>query len=179
LEEQVAKVFPAQAIAVLKQRGPYAGPLYNTFGWGGYLMYHYPQLPVCIDGRTLVHGEARVVHSANMQHGEDDWQSDQELSAARLLILPRRDTITLLVRLDKRFEVEYEDDVAVVFVRRLRAGESNNKRINENGNGPGSSRAASHRGPWLRPVSSSHGSSVVEAAFDAARATRYTFRICN
>ena len=117
LEAQVAQEFPAQAVAFLRQ-GSYEGPLYNTFMWGGYLIFHYPEHPVCIDGRTLIHGTARIVHSVKMQNGEDGWQSDPELAAARLLILPRKAAIALLLRLDARFQVVYEDSVAVVFVRR-------------------------------------------------------------
>jgi hypothetical protein len=117
LEAQVAREFPAQAVAFLRQ-GSYDGPLYNTFNWGGYLIYNYPEHRVSVDGRTVIHGSARIVHSTKMEDGEEGWQSDPELAAAGLLILPRKDAIALLVRLDRRFRVVYEDAVAVVFVRR-------------------------------------------------------------
>lgn len=116
LGRQVARRFPVQAVAFLRQ-GSYKGPLYNTFEWGGFLIRHFPEHAVCIDGRTLVYGTSRVVHSIRMQRGEEGWQSDPELSAARLLVLPRGEALTLLVRLDTRFHVVYEDRVAVVFVR--------------------------------------------------------------
>ena len=38
LQKQVAEGFPAKAVAFLKQ-GSYEGPLYNTYNWGGYLIY--------------------------------------------------------------------------------------------------------------------------------------------
>ncbi len=117
IEAQVAQRFPVQAAAFLRQRS-YDGPLYNTFNWGGYLIGNYPEHPVCIDGRTLIHGTVRILHSAKIQHGEEGWQSDPELSAARLLILPRTEPISSLLRLDARFLVVYEDSVAVVLVRR-------------------------------------------------------------
>ncbi len=119
LEGQVAQEFPARAVAFLRQRS-YDGPLYNTYNWGGYLIFHYPEHPVSIDGRTLIHGSAHILHSIKMQRGEDGWQSDPELAAARLFILPRQAAITLLLRLDGRFQVVYEDNVAVVFVRLTR-----------------------------------------------------------
>ena len=118
LEAKVAEYYPAQAVAFLRQ-GSYEGPLYNTYAWGGYLIFHYPEHPVNIDGRTLIHGAARIVKLSDIEHGrQDGWQSDPELAAARLLIFPRKKPITLLLRLDARFKVAYEDDVAVVFVRR-------------------------------------------------------------
>lgn len=117
LEGQVARQYPAQAVAFLRQ-GSYDGPLYNTYNWGGYLIEHYPQHAVSIDGRTLVHGAAQIVHSIEIERGEDDWQSDPELAAAGLLILPRKAPIASLLRLDERFHVVYEDALAVVFARR-------------------------------------------------------------
>ena len=116
LEAQVAQRFPVQAVAFLRQ-GSYDGPLYNTYNWGGYLIANYPQHPVCIDGRTLIHSTARIMHSVTIQRGEEGWQSDPELAAARLLILSRKEPITSLLRLDARFRVAYEDRVAVVLVR--------------------------------------------------------------
>ena len=80
LEAQVVQRFPAHAVAFLRQ-GSYDGPLYNTYNWGGYLIGNYPEHPVCIDGRTLIHGTARIMHSAAIQHGEEGWQSDPELCA--------------------------------------------------------------------------------------------------
>ena len=117
LESQVARKFPVQAVAFLKQ-GSYDGPMYNTYDWGGYLIAHYAEQPVCIDGRTLIHGAARIVHSVRMERGEEGWQSDAELAAARLLILPRKAALALLERSDPRFRVVYEDGTAVIFVRR-------------------------------------------------------------
>ena len=117
LSALVAQEYPAQAVAFLQQ-GPYPGPLFNTYNWGGYLIYHYPEHAVSMDGRTLVYGTARVVHSTKLTRGEEGWQSDPELAAAGLLILPRKEPLTLLLRLDGRLQVAYEDDVAVVFTRR-------------------------------------------------------------
>ena len=117
LEAQVARIYPAHAVVFLRQ-GRYDGPLYNTFNWGGYLIDQYREHPVSIDGRTLVHGVARTLHSVKMQFGEEGWQADPELLAARLFILPRKEAIALLLRLDRRYEIVYEDAVAVVFVRK-------------------------------------------------------------
>ena len=51
MKERVAKTFPVQAAEFVADKG-YAGPLYNDFNWGGYLIWALPHLPVAIDGRT-------------------------------------------------------------------------------------------------------------------------------
>ena len=119
LETQVAKQYPGPGRGILHQPGhSYDGPLYNTFNWGGYLIYNYREHPVCMDGRTIIHGAVQVVNNIKMGHGKENWQSDPELAAARLFILPRKEALTLLMRLDTQFTIVYEDDLAVVFVRR-------------------------------------------------------------
>lgn len=110
-----ARRYPVQAAAVVEQRR-LPGPLYNHFNWGGYLMWRLPHLPVSMDGRTNVHLPERVDRSLNTWSGGAGWDTDPELSAARLVIASARVPLTPLLRSDPRFRVVYEDAVAVVFV---------------------------------------------------------------
>jgi hypothetical protein len=73
---------------------------------------------VAIDGRTNVHGDARILEFANLWTGKPGWASDPELLKANLVITPRVSAIASLLRTDPRFEVAYEDVQAVVFERR-------------------------------------------------------------
>ena len=75
-----------------------------------------PRLPVSIDGRTNIHDVARVAHSLAVWNGQPGWASDPELSAAHLVIAQKNFALTQLLRLDPRFELVYEDQVAAVFV---------------------------------------------------------------
>jgi hypothetical protein len=91
------------------------GPMFNPFGWGGYLIFHLPQVPVSMDGRTMVHGEERIVRHADTLLGRGDWKNDPELTQARLVILPRKGPLATLLATDPRFRLVYEDQVAAVF----------------------------------------------------------------
>ena len=51
--------------------------------------------------------------------GLPGWEDDPELSAAHVVIAERTAALTELLRRDARFEVAYEDGVAVLFVRRF------------------------------------------------------------
>ena len=127
LQQKVAAEFPARAVRFVRKQLAdrvlsFAGPLnetilFNSFGWGGYLMYYLPELPVSIDGRTMVHGQDRVLRHADTLGGKEGWRDDPELCEARLVVLPRRKVLASLLRLDPRFDVVYEDKVAVVFLR--------------------------------------------------------------
>jgi hypothetical protein len=117
LERAVAEKFPARAVAFVEGHG-YAGPVYNHFNWGGYLTRALPRLPVGLDGRTNLHGDERLLRIENTWAGRDGWEADPELSASNLVIADATMALTALLRRDGRFEVAYEDSVAVVFVRR-------------------------------------------------------------
>ena len=52
---QSRRTTPPRAAAVIEQRG-YRGPLFNEYGWGSYLIWRLPALPVSIDGRADLHG---------------------------------------------------------------------------------------------------------------------------
>lgn len=43
--------FPTEAVAFLKAHQP-AGPMFNSYNIGGYLMFNLPEYPVFVDGRT-------------------------------------------------------------------------------------------------------------------------------
>jgi len=116
LEKRIAEQYPARAVEFIAQ-GQCAKPMFNPFSWGGYLIFHLPQVPVSIDGRTMVHGEERILRHADTLRGKEGWQDDPELAQARLVVLPRDATLTALLKLDGRFQLAYEDSVAAVFSR--------------------------------------------------------------
>ena len=115
LQIAVARTYPVEAANVIEKRS-YTGPLYNHYDWGGYLIWRLARMPVSIDGRTNVHDVARVTHSLAVWNGKHDWASDPELSAARLVISQTDLPLTQPLRLDPRFELVYEDQVAVVLI---------------------------------------------------------------
>ena len=119
LAANVARTYPAAAAAFVDTRG-LGGPLYNYFDWGGYLMWRLPRLPVQMDGRTIVHGQPRILAHVDTWQGKPAWRADPELDAARTVIGPRDLPLASLLRLDDRFTLVYEDrdGPAVVFARK-------------------------------------------------------------
>jgi hypothetical protein len=117
LEQKIAANYPVAAAAFVEER-KLPGPLYNDFDWGGYLIWRLPRLPVAMDGRTNLHGDARLERSTNTWAGKRGWDSDPELLGARLVIANVKTTLASLLRLHPGFERVYEDGTAVAFVAR-------------------------------------------------------------
>jgi hypothetical protein len=121
LAQAVEEKFPVGAASFVADQ-QLAGPLYNHFDWGGYLIWRLPQLPVAMDGRTNLHGDERLLRSCKTWAGERGWDSDPELQAAGVVIAGTESPLCSLLRLADRFRVAYEDPRAVVFIRRRPAG---------------------------------------------------------
>jgi len=119
LQKAIEQNFPVAAADTIQTRG-YPGPLYNHFNWGGFLIWHLPNLPVSIDSRANVHDANRVRRTFQTWKGESNWASDPDLATARLIVARKDFALTQLLRLDSRFELIYEDDVAAVFIAKDR-----------------------------------------------------------
>ena len=116
LATDLAKTMPVQAVDTVLSKG-YAGPLYNDYNWGGYLIWAL-RMPVSIDGRAAFYGDQRMDRSMATWNAEPDWASDQQLAKASLVIGPVKAALTQMLRMDPQFQLVYEDKVAAVFVRR-------------------------------------------------------------
>ncbi len=114
LADDLAKTMPVRAVEAVRAKG-YPGPLYNDYAWGGYLMWSL-RMPVSLDGRAALDGDQRLDRFLATWNAEPSWSKDRELLAAGLVIGPVKAPLTQVLRLDPRFQLAYEDDVAAVFI---------------------------------------------------------------
>jgi hypothetical protein len=119
-DDAVSARFPVAAARVIAGAGA-AGPVYSPPEWGGYLLWSLPGLSVEIDGRTDLHGAARIRRSAATWMGRRNWAADPDLEGAAIVVAPVETSLPALLLGDPRFSVLYNDAVAVVFVRRRSA----------------------------------------------------------
>lgn len=116
MEAGTAHGYPVEAVALVKERG-YPGPLFNSYTWGGYLIWQLPELPVSIDGRANLYGDARLDQAMVTWFGQPGWDDNPDLLQARVVIYEAKAPLVSLLRRDQRFELVYEDPTAVVFIR--------------------------------------------------------------
>jgi hypothetical protein len=113
----VNSVFPVQAINFLRDH-PQAGPLYNTFSWGGFIAWYMPAYRVAIDGRTDLYGDEIDFRFIKTERGDPSYVEDPYLNQARLILIPRDKPLADVLAADPRFSLIYRDSLAVVFIRR-------------------------------------------------------------
>ncbi|HTT20983.1 MAG TPA: hypothetical protein VMG82_18760 [Candidatus Sulfotelmatobacter sp.] len=116
LDRAITGEYPVDAVNFLR-RNPVGGPLYNSFDWGGFLIFYMPQYPVSIDGRTDLYGDAMDEQYYSTQEADPSYMNDPALNEAGVVLLKKKFPIATQLQLDRRFRVIYRDDLAVVFAR--------------------------------------------------------------
>ena len=76
-----------------------------------------PQYPVAIDGRNDLYGDDldRTFHKAQSAL---QYKNDPYLNKAGCVLLEKKYALSSVLKLDPRFEVVYEDSIAVILARR-------------------------------------------------------------
>lgn len=120
----VAREFPARAVSYLKQH-PVAGPMYNTYGFGGYLIWALPEKKVFIDGR----GDLYELGGAF-----GDYLEIAHLRPAAFLLLKaygiqsclleRSEPLATVLAAMPEWQTAYSDEGSVLYVRRNQTADS-------------------------------------------------------
>ena len=115
------KTVPVAATDFLQKEAS-VEPVFSTDTWGGYLIYRlYPRRQVVVDDRHDLYGSDRIRQILVLMQGEPGWRKVLDNLRADTVLLPADSTLTNLLRqLPQEWLVEYEDQVAVVFERRVR-----------------------------------------------------------
>lgn len=110
------------AAADFLEKEPANDAVFSTDTWGGYLIYRlYPQRQVVVDDRHDLYGSDRVRQLLILMQGEPGWRGMLDSLEVHTALLPADSTLASLLReLPDDWSVKYEDQLAVVFERRVR-----------------------------------------------------------
>lgn len=114
----VEKSYPADAVAWLKTHRP-EGPLFNSYNWGGYLLWSLPEYPVFVDGRADLYGDEILSQWWQVVNGEPAGWAVLERWDVRLILLePDWPVVRELPA--RGWRELYRDETAVIFGRSTR-----------------------------------------------------------
>jgi hypothetical protein len=111
----IDQIYPIRATEFVRD-SRLSGPMYNSYNWGGFLIFNLREQPVSIDPRVDAYGDELATHSVNTVNAIR-WQDDPELTRANFVLLERSAPLTSALESDPRFRLAYKDHLAVVFVR--------------------------------------------------------------
>jgi len=93
-----------------------SGAMFNSYNWGGYLMFAVPQHPVFVDGRTDLYGEFLRTY-LNTALGNDGWRDTLDEYNIAFVVVEKNSGLDINLREEPGWELSYEDEQAVVHVR--------------------------------------------------------------
>ena len=88
LMDQASRVFPVKACDFIRAN-QLPGPLFNTYSWGGFLIWYLPEYPVAIDGRLNLYGDEINDRYFKVTDGTQRLETDPDFTRARTILLAR------------------------------------------------------------------------------------------
>jgi hypothetical protein len=122
--EVEARQFPERAVAFLNAR-PYAttslslsvagSRIFNSYDWGGYLIWKSnPEVPVFIDGRADLYGEALFHDFADAYQFRDGWRQILEGWRVETVLVPSDSALAIGLRASPGWTIAYADSQATI-----------------------------------------------------------------
>jgi hypothetical protein len=106
--------FPARAVAFLQQHPP-AGPIFNLYDWGGYLIWKlYPTTPVFIDGRADLYGPDLFHDFADAYQFKNHWQQILQRWKIQTVIVPPTSALAVGLQSSPGWAISYQDPQAII-----------------------------------------------------------------
>jgi len=94
-----------------------AGPIYNQFTWGGWMMHEWPEMPVFIDGGTDHYGEQLFNEYIQVWNLEPGWRDILDRWKIRWVLVDSRARVAHQLVREPDWGVWYCDSVAVLLER--------------------------------------------------------------
>jgi hypothetical protein len=85
-------IFPVEATAKARAAG-LQGRIYNDFIWGGYLLQHWPEQKVFIDGQTDFYGDDLMRQYGEIASLQPGWRDHLRRWDVDLALIPTRSTL--------------------------------------------------------------------------------------
>jgi hypothetical protein len=94
--------------------------MFNSYGWGGYLVYRFypePNRRVFVFGEATLMGDDRLRGYAEVENLRPDWRRRLQEDGADYVVFNRRAALASALAVDPQWRLVYEDPVAVIYVR--------------------------------------------------------------
>ncbi len=119
-----AEVFPVGAVRYLEDNHP-PGQVFNSYNWGGYLMWAARDYPVYIDGRTDVYEDDFVRGFLRTYYAQPGWDRALDTQGINVVLVESSSPLAQVLALTGGWTKAYSDDLAIVYVRNHPLGKSN------------------------------------------------------
>jgi hypothetical protein len=115
IDKAQREAVPVRAVEWLRQSG-LTGPMYNSYNWGGYLIWALPERPVFVDGRTDVYDEF-LLEYVKVMYARPGWQTVLDRYGVRLALTEHDSFLAAMLATQPNWRLTYSDDQAAIYAR--------------------------------------------------------------
>jgi len=115
IDKGLSRALPIDAVNHLNSAA-LEGNMFNSYNWGGYLMFHAPQHPVYIDGRTDLYASF-LNDYFRAAVGADGWREEFEEWDIQFALIETDSGLAQKLAAAEDWRTEYQDALASIFVR--------------------------------------------------------------
>ena len=112
----IARIYPVAAVDFLEEAGLAQEPGYNSYNWGGYLIWR--GLPVFIDGRADVYGDDFIFYYLKTLELQEDWRKPLDDYDVAYVIMETGSQLNTVLAASGEWQEVYADDVAQIFIKK-------------------------------------------------------------
>jgi hypothetical protein len=113
--ERVDENYPVAAVKWIQTHQP-AGRLFNSYNWGGYLLWTLPEYPVFIDGRADLYGSDLIQQWQDVVNAEDNALSILDRWQVNVILVEPYWNIVDVLK-GQGWSIVFEDEKAVIFLK--------------------------------------------------------------
>ncbi|MEZ4591219.1 MAG: hypothetical protein R3D55_08755 [Chloroflexota bacterium] len=111
----IAAQYPVAAVDYLEASGLDEARGYNSYNWGGYLIWR--GVPVFVDGRADVYGDPFLLRYRETYDVLPTWQEPLDEYDVDYVLMERGTPLTTVLAVSPNWTEVYADDLAQIFVR--------------------------------------------------------------
>lgn len=117
LTESRRERFPVDAVEFLREER-YPGPIFNSYNWGGYLIWEARDYPVYVDGRTDLYDDQLLRDYLNTYLAQSGWDERLYQDGIATVLVEETSPLAQVLRTEPEWDRVYDDDRAVIYTRR-------------------------------------------------------------
>ncbi|MEM7331456.1 MAG: hypothetical protein AAF490_05120 [Chloroflexota bacterium] len=115
-EAAITSWYPVAAVDFLEDEGLANARIYNSYNWGGYLIWR--DIPVFVDGRADVYGDPFLFEYREAFDASLTWEEPLDNYNVDYVIMERGSPLNTLLELHPNWESVYLDDIAQIYSRK-------------------------------------------------------------
>jgi hypothetical protein len=110
--------FPVEAAEFLDKTPP-PGKMFNSYNWGGYLMFAAPDVPVYVDGRTDLYDDKFLRDYLKIAFLREGWQAALDQQDIGFVAIEANSVLAAMLRTQPGLwdEYQFDDERSSIFVR--------------------------------------------------------------